>query len=183
MAYEGIVTGSSVELRVHDPEQLPGLGYGTGEPAFVLRPIAAEPGSFRVNARIRPPAPHGSGYDHARAATSCIGHWTEVSGKQLKAAEVMDRLILQTVKIEPTPSMFVHEGTRIVGCTGLADARAVESEIVLGRTPVLSPVPRWTAPLDAGAHDAGTHTGRPSGAPCLFDIQCASRRCLTTFCR
>jgi serine/threonine protein kinase len=182
VAYEGVVTGTAVELRVREPDQLPGLGYTPNEAAFVLRPLAGEPGSFRVNAHIRPAPPRGNFYDHARAGASCVVIWKEVSGKQLKAAEVMDRLILQTVKLEPVPSMFVHEGNRIVECKGLADAKATENEIVLGRTPVTSPVPRWIPPPDAGAHDAGTHN-RGYGAACSADAQCASHRCAALVCR
>jgi hypothetical protein len=167
VAYDAVVVGETVELRIRDPELLTGEGYTAGEPMFVLRPIAAEPHDFQVEARVRPAAPRPYVYDHARSAASCVASWTHAGGKPLQAVQAIDRLVLQTVKIEPAPAVFVHEGLRVVGCTGLAEARAVEAETVLGRTPTQAP-PKWVAPAvhDAGAADAGVHD---AGAPALHD--------------
>jgi hypothetical protein len=170
VAYDAVVVGETVELRIRDPELLTGEGYTAGEPVFVLRPIAAEPHGFQVEARMRPAAPKPYVYDHARSAASCVASWTHVGGKPLQAEQAIDRLVVQTVKIEPAPAAFVHEGLRVVGCTGLAEARAVEAETVLGRNPTQAP-PKWVVVHDAGVRDAGVVPAgaHDAGAPAAHD--------------
>jgi serine/threonine-protein kinase len=205
VAYDAVVTGDAgdaVELRIRDPELLAGQGYAAGEPVFVLRPVAAEPGRFQVEARVRPAPPRGLAYDRARATASCVASWTSAAGKPLLAVQAIDRLVVQTVRIDPAPAVFAREGLRVVSCSALGESHAVEAEIVLGRTATAAP-PKW--PLhDAGAHDAGgiVHdagaghdggaardagpslpSGKGFGAPCSVDTQCASRRCVATMCQ
>jgi hypothetical protein len=199
VTYEGVVVGDTVELRVHDAAQLPGQGYATGEAAFVLRPTEGDPQGYLVEARVRPPPPRGFVYDHTRAVASCVASFSHAGGKALKAVHAIDKLVVQTVKIDPAPSAFLHEGARVVGCAGLAAAHAVQTETVLGRTPVASPTAHWPAPhpdagvhagpLDAGAHDAGVHDPGAHdagaghlGSQCESDAQCPTGNCFAHRC-
>jgi serine/threonine-protein kinase len=178
VTYDGVLVGDALELRLTNPDQLPGQAYAPGEAEFVLRPAEGEPNTFHVEARIRPVAPRSTMYDRARAATSCVASITKARGMALLAVHAIDRLVVQTVKLDPAPASFVREGTRVVSCTGLAEAHATSNEVVLGRTPVSpSTTPRWMPPPhdtglhdplphDAGAHepamrDAGTHDPGP----------------------
>jgi hypothetical protein len=154
VAYDGVVEGEAVELRLRDPEALGAQGYSAGEPVFVLRPVAATPHVYAVEARVRPSPPPGYVYDHAHAAATCVIPLTHAAGKPLKAEEAIDRLVIQSARLEPALSAFTRTGIRIVGCTDLAEARAVETETVLGRTPT-QPPPKWVPVHDAGASSAG----------------------------
>jgi hypothetical protein len=209
VAYDGVAAGETVELRVHDPAQLPRQGYVAGEAAFVLRPIEGQPNDFLVEARIRPAPPLAFVYDHTRSVATCVTSFSHAAGKTLKAVHAIDRLVVQTVKIDPPPADFVHEGIRVVACTGLAGAPATEVEVILGRNPVASPTPHWPVPhadagvhpgpLDAGVHDAGVHDpgthdagvqnpgGQDAGAgrlgsTCDSDAQCSTGNCYSHRC-
>jgi hypothetical protein len=99
---------------------------------------------------------------------------THAAGKPLKAEEAIDRLVIQSVRIEPALSAFTRTGIRIMGCSDLAEARAIETEIVLGRTPT-QPPPKWVPVHDAGAssaagaHDAGAVPIHDAGAAPIHD--------------
>ncbi len=138
-----------------------------GEACFVLRTAKGEATSFRVEARVRPVAPRGAVYDRSRTAGSCVASWSEVSGKPLIAQSAIDRLVLQTVHINPPASVFVREGARITRCTGLAEVHPIAVEIVLGRTPVTP-----AAPARAGL----------TGAACQKDAECQSHDCASHRC-
>jgi hypothetical protein len=190
VAYEAVIVGATLELRIVNPDQLPGTDYLPNEAVYVLRPIEGDPNDFHVEARIRPLAPRGTTYDRPRSGASCVLAVGKASGKPLLAAHAIDRLVVQTVKLDVPATSFVREGTRVVGCTGLGEAHGVATELVLGRTAISSPTPPH-GPLpphdtglhdgaahdagphelpahDAGAHDAGPHTG-PSLEPGVHD--------------
>jgi hypothetical protein len=201
--YEGAVTDDAVELRLHDGEMLPGLGYASGEVVFVLRPLAGQDHDFKVEARVRPAPPRGFVYDRARSSPSCVGAFTHADGKELRAVEAIDRLVVQTVKIDPPATAFTHEGLRVVRCAGVGETHAAQAETVLGRTPTQAP-PKWAPVHDAGAHDggiagggvhdagatggahdAGAHDARSGGAigsACQSDAQCRSGNCFMHHC-
>jgi len=187
-SYNAVPVGETIELRVHDPEQFPGQGYSAGEASYILRTARSDPGSFRVEARVRPPAPRGTTYDHARSSASCVATWSEVSGKPLIAQLAIDRLVLQTPHLEPAASVFVREGSQVIRCAGLGDVRATEAEIILGRTPVHASGVGAACQNDGQcqSHDCAGHrcaAPRASGSPCTTDAQCASRRCQSAACR
>jgi hypothetical protein len=177
--YNGVVTGDEVELRIRDATQFPGLGYTAGEAGFVLRAAEGEPSTFHVEARVRPAPPKGETYEHPRAAATCLVSWSKINGSPLKAELAIDRLVVQSVQVTPGPGMFVRDprdASRVTGCVRLADARAVETEIVLGRTPVAA------TPHPPALHDAGGG-GKASGSACSADAQCSSHRCVGVVCR
>jgi hypothetical protein len=197
VAYDAVVAGEAVELHLRDPDLLGAQGYGAGEVVFVLRPVAATPQVYAVEARVRPSPPPGYVYDHAHAAATCVVSLTHAAGKPLKAEEAIDRLVIQSVRIEPALAAFTRAGLRITGCSDLAEARAIETETVLGRTPT-QPPPKWLPVHDAGAipiHDAGAPVrevrdagvpvspGKGYGAPCINNGQCASRHCVEKMCQ
>jgi hypothetical protein len=153
VAYDGVVVGETVELRFRDPELLALQGHTPGETAYVLRPGPGSAHELLVEARVRPSPPPPYVYDHARAGATCVISLTHAAGKPLKAVEAIDKLVIQSVKVEPALTAFTRVGLRIVGCSDLAEARAVDTEIELGRTPT-HPAPKWV-PHDAGAGDAG----------------------------
>jgi hypothetical protein len=201
--YEGAVTDDAVELRLHDGEMLPGLGYASGEVVFVLRPLAGQENDFNVEARVRPAPPRGFAYDRARSSPSCVGAFTHADGKELRAVRAIDRLVVQSVKIDPPATAFTHEGIRVVRCAGIGETHAVQAETVLGRTPTQVP-PKWvpihdagahdggtagTGVHDAGVHDAGVHAGAHDagsgggiGGACQGDGQCQSGNCFMHHC-
>ncbi len=188
-SFNGVVVGDSVELRVHDPEQLPGQGYAAGEAVFILRPTKGDAGSFRVEARVRPAPPRGTTYDHPRSAASCVASWSEVNGKPLLAQSAIDRLVVQTARVDPPASVFVREGARVSGCTGLAEARVTEWELVLGRT-APRPGPIGAACLTSAqcqSHDCVAQrcvaAAKGAGAACTADAQCQSHQCKGSYCR
>ncbi len=113
--YDGVVAGDAVQLELHDPETLPGLGYTAGEAVFVLRPIEGSSHELRVEAHVRPAPPRGFVYDHPRSAATCVSTWTHAGDKELRAELALDRLVIQTVRIEPPEAMFARQGIRVVG--------------------------------------------------------------------
>jgi hypothetical protein len=202
VAYEGVVVGETLELRIVNPDQLPGQGYIPNEAAYVLRPIEGNPNDFHVEARIRPVAPRGTMYDRTRTGASCMLAVGKASGKPLLAAHAIDRLVVQTVKLDVPGSSFVRDGTRVVGCTNLGEVHGVATELVLGRTAISSPTPPHgllpphdTGLHDGAAHDAGLHEpavhdagahdaggGGKFGAVCEADAHCASGNCYGRRC-
>ncbi|MFT3768889.1 MAG: protein kinase [Minicystis sp.] len=174
--YDAVQNGESVEMRIRDAESLEKNGYVAGDTHFALRALPGEPNAFRVAARIRPLPPKGLSYDKSRARTTCENTWRLVNGKQLKAELQHEKLVVKLVRVDPPAAAFTRDGTRVVGCTGLADAPITEIETVLtpttaAATPppkvVVAPKPDAGAPVDAGSppHDAGPPPVVDAGPP------------------
>jgi serine/threonine-protein kinase len=131
--YDAVWTGEYLEFRIRDVSQFPGQGYTSGEARFVLQPIPNETTRFGVHDQIRPFAPDGTSYDLPRAQASCRLIWSDVGGRPLVAEVDGERLRVHMAKVEPTAAMFEMQGQKVVGCKGLATARATEMESVLVR--------------------------------------------------
>ncbi|APR80271.1 Serine/threonine protein kinase [Minicystis rosea] len=176
--YDAVQNGESVEMRIRDADSLSNNGYVSGDTHFALRAMPGELDAFRVAARIRPAPPKGLTYDK-RARTTCENTWRQANGKQLRAELEGEKLEVKLVRVEPAATTFTRDGTRVVGCTGLADAKVTEVETVLTRASAAStaapppkPVVVQPKPADAGAPpvDAGppqTHVdaGPPQTQP------------------
>jgi hypothetical protein len=169
--YDAVQNGEQlVELRIKDADPVSSQGYVAGDTHFSLRAIPEEPGSFRVAARIRPHPPKGFTYDKTRARTTCENTWRQVDGKQLRATHQGEQIIVKLPKIDPPASAFLREGNKVIGCNSLADAPAVETEIVLsvatGATASAPKLPLMPRP-DAGAPkpDAGAPAAFDAGSP------------------
>ena len=167
VVYDAVQNGNAVEMRIRDVEPLASQGYVAGDTHFALRVMRGDPSAYRVSARIRPYPPRGTAYDRARARTTCENTWSQIGGKQLRAELSGDRLVVRMPRVDAPESIFVREGLKVVGCKGLAEAPAVEIEVVLtnnpaATTPTKPPPVQW--PRDAGAPtDAGAP--RDAGAP------------------
>ena len=213
VVYDAVENGHSVEMRIRDVDDLAQRGYVAGDTHFSIRTMRSEPGVYRVFARIRPLPPKGTIYDRTRARTTCENTWSRVGDKQLRAELKDGRLVVHLPKVDPPASIFVREGSRVVGCKGLADAPVVEVEYVLTNTPTPTPRPVPVAPqpkhdagaphvVDAGApRDAGAppaivDAGKPAvvdaggpapggavGSPCRRDGHCRSGNCTGRRCQ
>jgi serine/threonine-protein kinase len=163
--YDAVRFGEAVSFKLKDPEHLAAQGYLAGDPHFIVRALDGEVAAFRVEERARPLPPKGFTYDLVHAHASCVAPWVDLGGKQLRAELQGDRLLVKLARLDAPAALFTREGLRVTGCSGLADAHAVELDVVLSREPVAAPAPtpqKWVPPVDAGAHDAGHDAGGPA---------------------
>ena len=128
---EAVAIGNDLEFRVKKPDQFTRQNYEVGDARFVLR-ATADPGVYAVEDRIRPVPPTGKTYD-ARARGTCQEVWASAGADPLRARYDGTRLSVEFAKIEPGPTNFIAEGTRVTSCVGLRDLRAVKVVSVLTR--------------------------------------------------
>ncbi|HZF55287.1 MAG TPA: serine/threonine-protein kinase [Polyangiaceae bacterium] len=133
-AYDVVFHAGAYEFRIRDAAQFPEQGYEAGEARFRLRPIAGEMETYLVEDRIRPFPPEGSRYDASKARESCVEVWTEIGGRPLRAQLDGARLWVRMARVEPAASNFSRQGSLVVGCAGLREARASEVDSFLTRT-------------------------------------------------
>lgn len=128
-----VVIGDTIEFQVVTPSQFSPQDYQADEARFVLRRIADESNVFAVEDRIRPVPPTGHTYAGANARGTCLGVWTEASGKPLRAQLAGDRLNVDFAKIEPSGANFVLAGGGVASCRGLEKLPAVRLPGVFNR--------------------------------------------------
>jgi serine/threonine-protein kinase len=131
--YLAILTNDgTLEFRIQQPTQHPRQGYESGDVRFELKP-AATGDAFAVEDNIRPTPPAGSEYD-PRSRDSCIGTWTSVKGRPLKATvDARGTLVVELVQIRTAADKFKVEAHRVVACSDLAAAPAEIIESRLAR--------------------------------------------------
>ena len=132
-AYDAVLVGDVLEMRIHDVKPFAAQGYEQNEARLLLRASPGKPDTFVVEDRLRPNAPTGSEYDTARARATCLVPFTEVSGKPLEARLVDGKLYVDMVLIKPDTSHYTFEGKRVTGCRSLLTATLSRIESVLGR--------------------------------------------------
>jgi hypothetical protein len=133
-AYDVTFRDGAFEFRIRDVAQFPEQGYEAGEARFRLRPITGEMETYLVEDRIRPFPPDGTRYDTQKARESCVEVWTEIGGRPLRAQLDGQRLWVRMARLEPAASNFNRQGSLVVGCAGLREARASEVDSFLTRT-------------------------------------------------
>jgi len=132
-AYDVVFRDGAYEFRIHDVSHFPEQGYTAGEARFLLRPIAGEMETYLVEDRIRPFPPDGTRYDTQKSRESCVEAWTEIGGRPLRAQLDGARLWVRMARVEPAASNFIRQGSLVVGCAGLREARASEVDSFLNR--------------------------------------------------
>jgi serine/threonine-protein kinase len=131
--YLAVLTNDgTLEFRIQQPTQHPRQGYESGDVRFELKPAAAGD-AFAVEDQIRPTPPAGSEYD-PRSRDNCIGTWTSVKGRPLKATvDARGTLVVELVQIRTGADKFKIEAHRVVACSDLAAAPAEIIESRLAR--------------------------------------------------
>jgi serine/threonine-protein kinase len=131
--YLAVLTNDgTLEFRIQQPAQHPRQGYESGDVRFELKPTATGV-AFAVEDHIRPTPPAGSEYD-PRSRDSCIGTWTNVKGRPLKATvDARGTLVVELVQIRTGADKFKVEAHRVVACSDLAAAPAEIIESRLAR--------------------------------------------------
>lgn len=122
--YDAVLSGHSLEFRIHDAKGMEQDGYVTGEERFVLDAIEGQSSVFAVKDKVRPALPADLSYDLTRSRSTCQEVRTEVKGTPLRARFDGTRLTVEVVKIAPDRSMFLREGAKVHGCVRLREAKA-----------------------------------------------------------
>ena len=131
--YLAVLTNDgTLEFRIQQAAQHPRQGYESGDVRFELTP-AARADAFAVEDHIRPTPPPGSEYD-PRSRDTCIGTWSSVKGRPLKATvDARGTLVVELVQIRTGAEKFKIEAQRVVACSDLAGAPAEIIESRLSR--------------------------------------------------
>lgn len=132
-AYDVVFHDGAYEFRIRDVSQFPGQGYEAGEARFRLLPVDGEMETYWVEDRIRPFPPEGTRYDLQRSRETCVEIWTDVGGRPLRAQLDGARLWVRMALVEPAASNFSRQGSVVVECMGLDQARASEVDSFLTR--------------------------------------------------
>lgn len=131
--YDASMSGDKLQFRIRDAKGLERDGYVSGEPRFTLSEIPGEEWTFSVEDKIRPALPAGLDYDLSRARSTCQEVWTSVGGRPLRARYDGTRLTVEGAKIEPSRSMFLRDGDKVIGCVRLSEAKAARLEGIFRR--------------------------------------------------
>jgi serine/threonine-protein kinase len=131
LLFDAIMSGDTLEFRIHDTNQFPNQGYVAQEARFSLSALPSNPNTFLVADNIHPVPPANTHYDLQRSRMSCQELWSEVNGEALHAQFDGTRLTVELAKIEPEQKSFTLQGNAIVGCVNLRNAPASRIEVLL----------------------------------------------------
>jgi len=126
----------TLEFRIQQASQHPRTGYENGEVRFRLSAVPDSASEFAVEDHLRPTPPAGVEYDTATSRESCVGVWTAVKGKKLRAQfDGANTLTVDVAQIRTTADKFKTQGKKVVSCVSLSTAPADPIESKLSRVP------------------------------------------------
>ncbi len=131
--YDAKLAGKVLEFRIRDATGLQDQGYVDGEARFSITELPGEPNMFQVEDKWRPALPADLHYDATRARATCQQVFTSIEGKPLRGQFDGQRLTLDAAKVDPQRTMFITQGSAVVGCTSLLTSKMARIESVLTR--------------------------------------------------
>jgi len=132
-AYDAVLVGDRLEMRIHDEKAFAVQGYVKGEARFVLLPLKGQTNVFGVEDRLRPNPPTGTEYDTALARSTCIVPYSAIAGKPLTARLENGELHVDMAVTQPPHESYTLAGKRVTGCKNLAVAPVSPTKSVLTR--------------------------------------------------